>query len=70
MKMRTQLTKGSIVQFKMDWDKQPTPANTSIVTRVAKDSSWADVVTPFGKKRVPNPTENLNIVTEPLVVQF
>jgi hypothetical protein len=66
--MKNELVRGAIVQFKMDWDKEPTPANTSIITRVAKDKSWADVTTPFGKKRVPNPIENLKIITEPLNV--
>lgn len=68
--MKNELVKGAIVQFKMDWGKEPTPSNTSIVTRVAKDKSWADVVTPYGRKRVPNPLENLKVVTEPLVVRI
>jgi hypothetical protein len=66
----TKIQKGSIVQFKMDWDKEPTPANTSIVLRVAKDRSWADVKTPYGNKRVPNPDQNLKLVTEPLVIRI
>lgn len=64
----TKIQKGSIVQFKMNWGEEPTPANTSIVLRVAKDRSWADVKTPYGSKRVPNPDENLKLVTEPLNV--
>lgn len=66
----THIQKNSIVQFKMDWDNEPTPNNTSIVTRVAKDRSWADVHTPFGNKRVPNPDENLKLITQPLVVRY
>lgn len=66
----TKVQKGSIVQFKMDWGKTPTPTNTSIVTRVAKDRNWADVTTPFGKKRVPNPDVNLKLVREPLEVRI
>jgi hypothetical protein len=61
---------GSIVQFQMDWGKEPTPSNTSIVIRVAKDRSWADVKTPFGTKRVPDPEKYLKLVKEPLVVRF
>lgn len=68
--MKKEMVKGAIVQFRMNWGEEPTPGNTSIVTRVAKDKSWADVETPFGKKRVPNPLENLKIITEPLVVRF
>ena len=66
--MKTDIAKGAIVQFKADWGKTPTPDNTAIVTRTAKDKSWADVETPFGKKRVPNPTQYLKVITEPLVV--
>lgn len=66
--MKDQMEKGAIVQFKMNWEEEPTPSNTSIVTRVAKDKSWADVETPFGKKRVPDPVENLKVITQPLVV--
>jgi len=62
------IERGSIVQFKLDWGKEPTPANTSIVTRVAKDRSWADVITPFGHKRVKNPDANLKLIDEPLTV--
>jgi len=68
--MKTQIEKGATVQFRSDWGKTPTPGNTSIVTRVAKNKSWADVVTPYGRKRVPNPSEHLKVITEPLVVQI
>jgi hypothetical protein len=68
--VKTELIRGAIVQFKMDWENEPTPGNTSIVTRVAKDKSWADVQTPYGKKRVPNPLEYLKIITEPLIVHI
>lgn len=64
----TKIQKNSIVQFRMDWNNEPTPRNTSIVSRVAKDRSWADVCTPFGNKRVKNPDENLKLITQPLVV--
>jgi hypothetical protein len=63
-----QIQKGSIVQFKMHWSEEPTPMNTAVVLRIAKDRSWADVKTPYGSKRVPNPDENLKLVTKPLVV--
>ena len=66
--MKMKLECGAIVQFRMDWDETPTPDNTAIVTRVAKDKSWADVQTPFGGKRVPNPLENLKIIIVPLTV--
>ena len=68
--MISELKRGAIVQFKMDWGQEPTPENTSIVNRVAKDGSWADVITPFGRKRVPNPKENLKIITTPLVIHI
>lgn len=64
------IKRGSIVQFRVDWDKEPTPANTSIVERVAKDRTWADVHTPFGNKRIPFPDRNLKLITEPLVVHL
>lgn len=54
--MKNELVKGATVQFKMNWGETPTPLNTSIVT------------TPYGVKRVPDPLENLKIITEPLVV--
>lgn len=62
------IQRGSIVQFRADWGKEPTPVNTSIVIRVAKDRSWADVKTPFGSKRVSYPDESLKLITEPLTV--
>lgn len=66
----TQIQKGSIVQFEMDWEKEPTSINTSIVLRIAGDRSWADVITPYGSKRVSNPDKNLKLITEPLVVNI
>ncbi|MBD8037124.1 hypothetical protein H9635_10235 [Solibacillus sp. A46] len=66
----TELKKGAIVQFRVDWNSEPTPANTSTVNRVAKDKSWVDVNTPFGSKRVRNPLENLKIITDPMVVHI
>lgn len=66
----TLIQKGSIVQFRMDWDKEPTPNNTSIVSRVAKDRSWADVNNSFGRKRVPEPDKNLKLITIPLLVRI
>ena len=62
------MKRGDIVQFKSDWGYEPTPGNTSIIKRVAKDSSWADVITPYGGKRVPEPGKHLKIITEPLIV--
>lgn len=59
---------GAIVQFKTNWGETPTLFNTAMITRVAKDKSWVDVTTIYGAKRVPNPLENLKIITEPLVV--
>lgn len=64
------IQRGSIVQFKSDWEDEPTPSNTSIVGRVAKDRSWADVTTPYGTKRVPNPDIHLKLVKEALVVNL
>jgi len=64
------IQKGSIVQFKTDWGKEPTPSNIAIVTRVAKDRSWADVWTPYGRKRVPDPYKNLKLVTKPVALVF
>lgn len=64
----SEIERGAIVQFRVDWENEPTLANTGIVKRVAKDKSWADVSTLFGKKRVKNPSENLKVITEPLVV--
>lgn len=64
------IQKGSIVQFKMDWDKEPTPNNTSIISRIAKDRSWADVITPYGRKRVTEPDKNLKLITIPLLVRL
>lgn len=64
------IQKGSIVQFKMDWGKEPTPSNTAIVIRVAKDRSWADVKTPYGSKRIHDPDKNLRLIIEPLVVHI
>jgi len=64
------MKRGDIVQFRCDWDEEPTPGNTSIIRRVAKDGSWADVKTPYGSKRVPHPGTHLKIITRPLVVEF
>lgn len=65
-----QIQKGSVVQFRSDWGQAPTPGNTSLVTRVAKNRIWADVNTPFGNKRIPYPDRNLKLITDPLVVVF
>ena len=64
------MKRGYIVQFKCDWDKEPTPGNTSIIKRVAKDGEWVDVATPYGTKRVPEPEKHLKVITEPLVVNL
>lgn len=64
------IQKGSVVQFKMHWGQEPTPANTAIVIRVAKDRSWADVKTIYGNKRVPDPDKNLKLIIEPLIVRI
>jgi hypothetical protein len=61
------IERGSIVQFRMNWGEEPTPSNTALVSRVAKDHSWCDVITPFGRKRVPL-KDNLKVITEPLTV--
>jgi len=64
----SEIKRGAMVQFKADWENEPTLANTGIIKRVAKDKSWADVSTLFGNKRVKKPSENLKVITEPLVV--
>ena len=61
------MKRGDLVQFPADWGKTPTPGNTSLVTRVARDGSWVDLVTPYGRKRVPNQGQ-LKAVTGPLEV--
>ena len=64
------MKRGDIVQFKCDWDKEPTPGNTSIVRRVAKNGEWVDVITPYGSKRVTDPNKHLMTVVQPLVVRY
>jgi hypothetical protein len=61
------IERGTIIQFRADWGEVPTPRNTALVSRVAKDRSWCDVITPFGRKRVPI-KDNLKVITEPLTV--
>jgi hypothetical protein len=58
------LKKGETVQFKAYWGEPPSPYNTGTVTRVAKDLSWCDVKTLYGRKRIPNPMEHLKIVSD------
>jgi len=60
------MKRGDIVQFKCNWGSEPTPGNTSIIRRVG--ANWADVKTPYGTKRVPDPEKHLKVVTEPLTV--
>ncbi len=62
------MKRGDIVQFKSDWDSEPMPGNTSIISRVGK--GWADVITPYGRKRIPEPEKHLKIITQPLIVYF
>ena len=62
------MKRGDIVQFVSDWGQEPTPGNTSIIKRVAKSGEWADVVTPYGSKRVTNFEKYLKVIKEPLVV--
>lgn len=62
-----EIKKDAIVQFRENWNEKPTQNNIAIVKRVAKDKSWADVETPFGKKRVMEPYLNLKVVTVPLI---
>lgn len=58
------MKKGDWVQFKSDWGKEPVLQNLGRITRVAKDGSWADVVTRYGRKRIPKPHENLRVVQD------
>ena len=60
------MEKGNIVQFRCDWGSEPTPGNTSIISRVGK--GWVDVITPYGRKRVPEPEKHLKVITGALTV--
>lgn len=62
--------KGDIVLTRMHWGKEPTPERVCFVNRVAKDGSWADIESKYGRKRMPNPSENLKKIDEPIVVHI
>lgn len=56
------MKKGDWVQFRGDWGKPAVLRDLGCVTRVAKNGSWADVRTQYGRKRIPNPGQNLRVI--------
>jgi hypothetical protein len=63
------MKKGDWVQFKSDWGKPAVLHDLGRITRVAKNGSWADVETRYGRKRIPNPHKYLRVIeTETVTV--
>ncbi|MEK4824524.1 hypothetical protein NSS71_08195 [Niallia sp. FSL W8-0951] len=59
-----EVKKGNKVMFKTNFGEVPNQLNTATVTRVAKDMSWIDVSSFWGRKRVPNLGDNFKVVNE------
>ncbi|NEX77389.1 hypothetical protein G4Z05_00545 [Bacillus thermocopriae] len=57
-----EVKKGDIIMFISDLGEFPTQLNTARVTRVAKDKSWVDISSIWGRKRVPNTDYNFKVI--------
>lgn len=54
--------KGDRIMFRSNFGEKPSVMNTAIVTRAAKDRSWVDVESVWGRKRVPVLDDNFRVI--------
>lgn len=62
-----ELKKGVDVIFKANYGEVPDKFNTARVVRVAKDKSWIDVTSFWGRKRVPNNGDNFKVLNVEII---
>jgi len=63
--------RGDIVTAQAWKDQEPTMLNTAMVTRTAKDGSWMDIDSIYGRKRIKNPVKNGWLaVSKPITIYF